>query len=142
MDRTIANGEHSTTPTLPGWRVLYMALLLLVLGSPAYSESETPVVLEKLRVTGTHIQRTELEGMLPVFSLDRAAIDDNALLDMEVGLALQQPELVREARRAGVEVAAWTVDEEDRAAEALELGITRITTNQVERLLAWRFGLT
>lgn len=33
--------------------------------------------LEKFRVTGTHIQRTELEGMLPVFSLDRTAIDQS-----------------------------------------------------------------
>jgi hypothetical protein len=36
---------------------------------------------------------------------------------------------------------AWTVDEEEQASEAMSLGITRLTTNEVERLLTWRFGL-
>ena len=41
-----------------------------------------------------------------------------------------------------VEVMAWTVDEEAEASAAFEMGITRVTTKEVERLLAWRMGLT
>jgi len=102
------------------------------------------VIMNRLRRTAPEIPRAYLVETADTFSdaLDRAAIDDNAILDMEIGLALARPELVREALRAGVEVAVWTVDQEHQAAAAIELGITRITTNQVETLLAWRFDLT
>jgi glycerophosphoryl diester phosphodiesterase len=102
------------------------------------------VIMNRLRRTAPEIPRAYLVETADSFAgaLDRAAIDDHAILDIEIGLALSEPKLVREARGAGVEIAAWTVDESDQATEAMELGITRITTNQVEKLLAWRFGLT
>jgi glycerophosphoryl diester phosphodiesterase len=102
------------------------------------------VIMNRLRRTAPEIPRAYLVETADGFAdaLDRAAIDENAMLDIEIGLALAHPELVREARGAGVEVAAWTVDESDQATSALEMGISRITTNQVEKLLAWRFDLT
>ena len=36
-----------------------------------------------------------------------------------------------------VELAVWTVDEVDDARRLLELGVRRITTNQVGRMLSW-----
>jgi glycerophosphoryl diester phosphodiesterase len=74
-------------------------------------------------------------------ALDRAVLDEGSVLDVEIGVALAHPERVAEALREEVEVMAWTVDDEAQASSALELGISRITTNEVERLMTWRVGL-
>lgn len=60
-----------------------MALLLSIMtgtvatlgGATAQAEQETPLELQKYAVTGTHISRTDMEGMLPVFVMNRDEID-------------------------------------------------------------------
>jgi glycerophosphoryl diester phosphodiesterase len=42
------------------------------------------------------------------------------------------------AERQGTELAVWTVDDPSEASRLRELGVRRITTNEVERLVAWR----
>ena len=101
------------------------------------------VVMNRLRKTAPEMIRAYLVEHIDGFAeaLDRAAVDDGALLNVEIGVALSNPGRIDEALEAGVEVMAWTVDEEEQASEAMSLGITRLTTNEVERLLTWRFGL-
>jgi len=102
------------------------------------------VILNRLRRIAPEIQRAylvEAVENLPE-ALDRVIVDEGSLLNLEIGMALANPEAVQEALNEGVEVMAWTVDEEAEASAAFEMGITRVTTKEVERLLAWRMGLT
>ena len=46
-------------------------------GTPVQADSETPLKLQKYAVTGTHIKRTDMEGMLPLTVIDRAAIEQS-----------------------------------------------------------------
>ena len=64
-----------------------------------------------------------------------------SMLEVEIDIALENPEWIREALGLGVECVAWTVDDPHVARRALEVGITRITTNEVERLQTWRDSL-
>ena len=62
----------------PKWAsALCAAMLCCLSGQPACADSEQLLEFEKFAVTGTHIQRTELEGVLPVVVLDRTAIDQS-----------------------------------------------------------------
>jgi glycerophosphoryl diester phosphodiesterase len=45
------------------------------------------------------------------------------------------------AHRRGVPLAVWTVNDRATAARLLELGVRRITTNEVGDLLAWKATL-
>ena len=102
------------------------------------------VIMNRLRSIAPEIQRAYLVETSFTFSeaLDRAVVDEGSMLDMEIGVAMENPGGVREALDAGVEVMAWTVDDPAEASAAVQLGITRLTTNEVERLLVWRMGLT
>jgi glycerophosphoryl diester phosphodiesterase len=102
------------------------------------------VVMNRLRQKAPEIQRAYLVeevGALPE-ALDRAVVDEGSILDLEFGVARENPLRVKEALGLGVDVATWTVDELKDAEEALALGIRRIATNQVARLLEWSSGLT
>ncbi len=44
--------------------------------------------------------------------------------------------LVARAREVGLGVWTWVVDDEDRVAELIDMGVTAITTNRPERMLA------
>ena len=70
--------------------------------------------------------------------LERASRSVRALIDMDHRLVLAEPGLVATAEAAGVEVAVWTVDDPLEAEALVSAGVTRLTTNQVERLSAWR----
>jgi glycerophosphoryl diester phosphodiesterase len=102
------------------------------------------VIMNRLRRTAPEMTRAYLVETADGFqeALDRAVVDEGSLLDVEIGVALARPHHVREAQDAGVEVMAWTVDEIEDAEAAVEMGITRLTTNEVERLLSWRLGRT
>jgi glycerophosphoryl diester phosphodiesterase len=102
------------------------------------------VVQNRLRQTAPEIRRAYLVEESRAFpeALDRAVVDDGAILNVEMELASKHPDVVAEALGAGVEVAVWTVDDAEAAARAVELGCTRIITNEVGRLLAWREGLS
>lgn len=102
------------------------------------------VVMNRLRRVAPEIRRAylvESPRALPE-ALDRAVIDEGALLSVDIGIALGHPASISEALGEGVQVNTWTVDDLEQASEAVEMGISGITTNEVERLLAWREGLT
>lgn len=73
-------------------------------------------------------------------AVTRTLDDGNAFLDASHRLLLERPELATAARQRGVELGTWTVDDPGEATALVEMGVTRLTTNQVERLLAWRAG--
>jgi len=101
------------------------------------------LVLNRLRRVAPEIRRgytVETAAALPE-AMDRALVDEGSLLSVEMGVALAEPERIREALEGGAEVMAWTVDDPEVARKALELGISRLFTNQVEALLGWRAGL-
>lgn len=98
------------------------------------------VVMNRLKTVGPEIRRgylVEHVGRFPE-ALDRSVVDEGSLLSLEIGLCLEQKEVVRQAQESGVEVVTWTVNEVREAAQALALGIRRITTDQVEELLTWK----
>jgi glycerophosphoryl diester phosphodiesterase len=101
------------------------------------------VVMNRLKHVAPEIRRAYLVDTIDRLpeALDRSAVDDGSLLSLEIGLCLEQRDAVQEAKDSGVEVVTWTVNQPGDAAEALALGIRRITTDQVEDLLNWKAGL-
>ena len=71
-------------------------------------------------------------------ALKRAEGDPRALLDLSAELVRERPELVRIALDGGTEVGVWTVDDVDECARLVEAGVTRITTNRLERMTEWK----
>ncbi len=71
----------------------------------------------------------------------RAQGDPHALLDFRHDLLTNDPALAARCTEGGIDTAVWTVDDPAQAAQVLALGTRRITTNQVETLLAWKAGL-
>jgi len=69
------------------------------------------------------------------------ANNPHCLLNFDAQIILEEPEIALYAERHGVELAAWTVDNISDASRLLDLGVRRITTNQVERMLAWKRAL-
>lgn len=72
----------------------------------------------------------------------RVSGDARSLLDFDARILLARPELTRRAHGAGIPLAVWTVDYVAEADRLFELGVRRITTNEVGRLLAWAETLT
>lgn len=70
-------------------------------------------------------------------ALSHAAADAHSLLDLDYRIALSHPEFVREASERGVPIVVWTVDDPKQADRLRQLGVSGITTNQVEALLDW-----
>ena len=75
-------------------------------------------------------------------ALARARGDSGALLDFDARILLRDPGWAELARSAGVPMATWTVDSVDDATTLLEMGVRRITTNQVRRLVRWKTALS
>jgi glycerophosphoryl diester phosphodiesterase len=73
-----------------------------------------------------------------VEALGRAQGDPATLVDLRADLVVDGPDVVGLAERQGTELAVWTVDDPSEASRLRELGVRRITTNEVERLVAWR----
>lgn len=63
---------------------------------------------------------------------------DRSLVDLAHTLVLEDPLLVPRVRAQGVDVAVWTVNDVDEARRLAEAGVRRFTTDEVERLVAWR----
>jgi glycerophosphoryl diester phosphodiesterase len=53
----------------------------------------------------------------------------------------EDPDVVAQASGDGIDLAVWTVDDVSDARRILDAGVRRITTNQVEHLLAWKRSL-
>lgn len=97
------------------------------------------VVMNRLRQVAPSIRRAYLvdeEERLPE-AIDRAAVDEGSLLSLRIDLCFSQTERVREAQEAGIEMVTWTVAEIGDAAQAVEMGIHRLTTDRVEEFLSW-----
>jgi glycerophosphoryl diester phosphodiesterase len=73
-------------------------------------------------------------------ALERARADGRALVDCPYRLLLKNRELAVFARNLGIELAVYTVNETDEASALAALGVQRITTNEVEKLLKWAAG--
>jgi glycerophosphoryl diester phosphodiesterase len=71
-------------------------------------------------------------------ALERARGDDRALVDFDARILLADPTIARRASELGVPLATWTVDSITDAGSLLEMGVPRITTNEVASLVAWR----
>lgn len=71
-------------------------------------------------------------------ALARATPQKRAIVDVDHRILLEEPGLVADARERGIDVAVWTVDDPAEAEVLRQAGVSRFTTNQVERLLAWR----
>jgi len=101
------------------------------------------VVMNRLKQVAPEIRRAYLTGDTESFpeALDRAVLDEGSFLSVEIGLALDHPDWIQEAHQAGVELVTWTVDDPAQADQARAVGIQRITTNQVARLLDWGASL-
>lgn len=53
----------------------------------------------------------------------------------------ERPELVAQAHAAGLTVTPWTLNEPERWATAVELGVDGIMTDRLDQLIAWRAAL-
>ncbi len=71
-------------------------------------------------------------------ALTLAAGDPYALLDFKAAVLLRRPSLAARATTLGIPLAAWTVDDPATATRLLDLGVPRITTNEVAALVAWK----
>ncbi len=102
------------------------------------------VVMNRLRRFAPEIQRAYLvEGPETLKeAVDRAILDQGSILNVGLAVALAAPDSIEEAVGGGVEIMAWTLNDEGEAAQALEMGITRLVTDEVDRLLTWKVGLT
>ncbi len=100
------------------------------------------VVMNRVRRVAPEIRRAYLvqgpETLKP--AVDRAVLDRGSLLNVGMAVALGAKSAIKEAIDEGAEVMVWTVNEESEAEKALEMGITRLVTDEVERLLAWKEG--
>lgn len=74
-------------------------------------------------------------------ALERAVGDPLALLDVKALVLLADPTIAERARHVSVDLATWTVDRPTVAARLLQMGVPRITTNEVQTLLAWKATL-
>lgn len=74
-------------------------------------------------------------------AFDRAAGDAHAFVDLRADLLLEDPGIPRRALEEDVDLVVWTVDEPGDAQRVLDVGVRRITTNQVEALLSWKQAL-
>ncbi len=70
--------------------------------------------------------------------IQRVRDDARLLLDLDYRIVLQNPELTAEAVAAGIDLAVWTVNTPEEATQLADAGVTRFTTNEVERLLRWQ----
>ena len=71
---------------------------------------------------------------------ERALARPGSLLDPDYRILLSDPNLVREVRSLGLPLATWTVNDPNEAERLVELGVSWLTTDEVDRLRDWRDG--
>ena len=74
-------------------------------------------------------------------AVQRATADAASLVDFRADLLTSDPARAQQCLDHGIDMAVWTVDDPAEASRLLELGVRRITTNEVEALLAWKGSL-
>lgn len=75
-------------------------------------------------------------------ALERVRDDPAAMIDFDKRLPLGDPSITERLMELGTPMAAWTVDDPSEAVRLVSMGVTRLTTNQVQRLLEWRASLS
>jgi glycerophosphoryl diester phosphodiesterase len=75
-------------------------------------------------------------------AVQRAEGDPAALLDFDARILLGDPVVAHECTERGIELACWTVNDTRDAQSLFEMGVPRITTNEVTAMVAWKTTLT
>ena len=70
-------------------------------------------------------------------ALKRVEGKSNAILDLSHTLSLENPYMIDQAHKIGIDVVVWTVNNIDEARRLKDIGVTRFTTDQIELLLGW-----
>ena len=65
-------------------------------------------------------------------AIDLARGDGRTLLDPDHRLLLARPDRARECHEAGLDLACWTVNDPKAARRLVDMGVTRLTTNEVD----------
>ena len=101
--------------------------------------SDDWIVLNRLRHSAPDTELGYLVSSPDHFqnALDRAVLDENAFLNLNLKMVLDEPSLVTAAVEDEVVVGIWTVNDVGSAQAMYEAGATRFTTNQVEMLGEW-----
>ena len=101
------------------------------------------VVLDRIRDTEPSVRLGYVVEDAESFAemADDTIGDPRVLVDLEVGLALGNPGIIRSALERELEVAVWTVDEVEDAERLWNAGVGRFTTNNVEEMLGWAEGM-
>jgi glycerophosphoryl diester phosphodiesterase len=60
------------------------------------------------------------------------------VLDPDYQTLLERPDVAEEARREGIPLACWTVDDPHEAERLTSMGVEDLTSNEVDLLLEWR----
>jgi glycerophosphoryl diester phosphodiesterase len=74
-------------------------------------------------------------------AIQRSRGDAAAMVDVRADVLAASPAELARLHDQGTKVGAWTVDEPAEAGRLLGLGVRRVTTNQVDALLAWKRSL-
>jgi glycerophosphoryl diester phosphodiesterase len=75
-------------------------------------------------------------------AVQRAEGDPAALLDFDAKILLGDPVVAYDCTDRGIELACWTVNDTRDAQSLFQMGVPRITTNEVATLVAWKTTLT
>jgi glycerophosphoryl diester phosphodiesterase len=72
---------------------------------------------------------------------ERAKDDSDAMLDFDARVLLGDPRIAERCREVDIALACWTVNARSVAQSMLDMGVPRITTNEVADLLEWKESL-
>ena len=134
-------------PEIKGWREDGDAARVVdVLRTTGWSDAACVIsldwdVLERVRGHDRELQLGLVfdDDRLFDSALELAAGDGRTIVDPDYRLLLARPERVREARDQDVDVACWTVNDVASARRLVDLGVRRLTTNEVDLI---KRGLT
>lgn len=73
-------------------------------------------------------------------AIARAAGDPLALLDFDARILAREPSIARRCRDLGIPLACWTVNTPEDARKLVEMGVPRITTNEVSDMVELKEG--
>lgn len=94
--------------------------------------SFSPIAMEALRAVAPELPRALLFTALPEDWLERCLALECVVLDTH--FATLTPELIAKAHEAGLRVAAYTVNDPERADELLAWGLDMLITDAVDRI--------
>lgn len=75
-------------------------------------------------------------------AIARTAHDPRAMIDFDARILLRDRELAPRCAILGIPLACWTVNDTEDAQRLVDMGVPRITTNEVSAMVAWKEKLT